>query len=262
MRRHVLSRMFCQTLRHPPLTHRHLKTTEAPRLCTARELLLEHLGKHGAVSTPTACVFYYTVALWTLVVFACAHNSTLSRVLDELEHLRGDPVSFFRVLKLHSLHVLSKHWLRSELFKTHAFSPWLGCLLLGNRPGMLPFFPLMIEPKVTHGGLWSLIIFPITWHKSWHMVCLVNIALCQCLQAEFTRSGKLIACNLPVLSPVPICTEHFIKRHRKVQSYTEAFPQLLAWFLKSRHWSFIHLAQIQNWICLRVILPVAGGSCL
>lgn len=93
------------------------------RLCMAWELVLKHLGKHGAVSAPAACVFYCTVALWTLVVFACTHNSTLSRVLDELEHLRGDPVSFPQVLQLHSLHVLSKHRLRSELFKHMPFSP-------------------------------------------------------------------------------------------------------------------------------------------
>lgn len=178
MSRHVLTRMFCQTLGHPPLTHRHLKTTEAPCLCTVWELLLKHLGKRGAVSTPTACVFYCTVALWTLVVFACAHNSTLSRVLDELEHLRGDPVSFFEFCSFTPFTCSPNTDSDPSYLKHMPFSPGSVVCFWETGQACYHFFPLMTEPKVTHGGLWSLIIFPIAWHKSWHMVCLVNIALC------------------------------------------------------------------------------------
>lgn len=148
MRRHELTKMFCQTPSSDSRT---------PCLCTAWELVLK-LGKHGAVSTPLACVFYCIVVLWTLVVFACTRNSTLSTVLDELEHLWGDPVSFPRVLQLHSLHVLSKPRLRSELFKHMPFSPGSVVCFWETGQACYHFFPSWLNPRL-HMGVSDLQLF-------------------------------------------------------------------------------------------------------
>lgn len=171
------------------------------------------------------CILLCHGSLNTCSVYTC--NSTLSRLLQEWEHLQWalSPLPNFCSFTL--INTLPNSTSDLGYLNTCLFS--LAQLFAFGKQAkhFTPIFPPHDWTQGYTWGLWTLIIFHITGYKPWHMVCVVNIGSHQCLQAEFTRLGKIIIWNLFTPSCFVFCASLYQILHKKTRKSSKLYWSIL-----------------------------------